>query len=343
MKNKPLVSIIIVNWNGGEVFEDCLKSLNKVSYPNWELIVVDNNSTDKSDLCPQKLITKAKKVKILKNKSNLGFAPANNKGLKYCKGRYVLLLNNDTKVERNFLSKLIARIEEDDDVGIIQPKMRFMDDPKRLDNAGSFWTRIGFLDHWGFGELDSKEYDQEKIVFAAKGACMLIRREVITKAGGLFDKKYASYFEESDFCWRAWLVGYKVLYYPKAAILHKVGFTIKRLNTVENNYHYYKNRIRAIIKNLSLPNLIITLSLHTFFSIGIFVAYLFKLNFSSAFMVPRAYVWNILNISNTLKERRKVQKMRVVSDKKVFTQVSRPVNLVKFFTTFLRVGKDIKS
>ena len=249
MKKEPLVSILIANWNGGRIFNDCLKSLVKINYTDWELIVVDNGSNDGS----QKLLLdkniEIKNYKLIRNKLNLGFAKANNQALKKAKGIYILLLNNDTKVEPDFLSKLVNRIEADGQIGIIQPKIFLMDRPGYLDNAGSYLTKIGFLDHWGFNQKNSSEFSKEKEIFSAKGACMLIRRSVIDKVG-LFDSDFISYFEESDFCWRVWMQGYRVLFYPNAKIYHKLGFTIRRLGALELNYHYYKNRICSLIKNL---------------------------------------------------------------------------------------------
>ena len=330
---QSLVSIIIVNWNGGKVFKACLQSLSKIDYPNWELIVVDNGSTDGSDNYPN---TK----KIIKNKNNIGFAPANNQGVKKAKGKYVLLLNNDTKITKDFLTKLVKRAEEDKSIGVLQPKMFMMDKKGYLDNAGSYMTRLGFLEHWGFGQKDSKEFEKETEVFSAKGACMLIRKEVIEKVG-LFDKDFVSYFEESDFCWRVWLAGYKVLFYPEASIEHKVGFTIKRLDVANINYDYYKNRIASIIKNAGAFSLLTILPVHIAASIGIATVFFFRGSSKNASMILSAIWWNIVNISKTLNKRRKIQKLRKKSDKEIFRKLMRPVDIPKFYEDFKRVEKDI--
>src|SRR5690606_38016835 len=113
MKNKKLVSIIIVNWNGKEVLENCLRSLKGINYPNWELILVDNGSTDGSE----KISTKHT---LIKNNTNVGFATANNQGYKKAKGEYILLLNNDTKVTKNFLTEMVEKMENDNTIGAIQ-------------------------------------------------------------------------------------------------------------------------------------------------------------------------------------------------------------------------------
>jgi len=332
----------MANWNGGEVFNSCLKSLSQINYPNWELIVIDNGSGDGTTTLSLDRRFNIKRTYLVKNKINVGFAPANNQGVKIAKGEYLLLLNNDTLVDKDFLNIMVDKMENDPSVGVMQPKIRMMDTPGYLDNAGSFFTKIGFLHHWGFGKKDSKEFDQERDVFATKGACMLIRQSVLDKSGGLFDNDFVSYFEETDFCWRVWLIGLRVIYFPDTQIRHKVGFTIKRLDVGNINFHYYKNRIISLIKNLSFPNLLYILPLHLVFSVGISIAFLLKGQLKSAKMIAKAVFWNLTNITNTLKNRTIVQKLRAVSDQQVFTNLSKPTNIRKFILDFKRVSDDLR-
>ncbi len=341
MNRLPLVSIVIPNWNGGDIFKDCLKSLTFLTYPNWELIIVDNGSVDGSENYAFKIIKKSENIKLIKNKVNLGFAKACNQGLDKSKGQYILLLNNDTKVNPNFLTRLVNRLEDDPSIGVIQPKIYLMDKPGYLDNAGSFLTRIGFLEHWGFMQKDGEEFDNEREVFSVKGACMLIRRKVIEEVG-LFDEVFFSYFEESDFCWRVWLSGSSVIYFPQAFIYHKVGFTIRRLNVANINFHYYKNRIASIIKNLELRNLIVILSIHLIISLGIALAFLIKLQPKNSFMILKAIFWNLFNIESTFKKRANVQRLRKVKDSYIFDKLMHPVNWSQYFADFKRIEKDIK-
>lgn len=344
MKNRfPLVSIIMANWNGGEVYKKCLSSLSKIRYSNWELIVVDNGSTDGSNkyLTDCRLPT-ADRFRLVQNQSNLGFAPANNQGCDIAKGKYLLLLNNDTLVEPDFLNIMVEKMEKEKDLGVTQPKIKIMDNPKYLDNAGSFLTKTGFLEHWGFMQKDSQEFDREREVFTTKGACMLIRKEIVDKIG-LFDNDYISYFEETDFCWRTWLYGYRVLYYPATSIRHKVGFTIKRLDITNLNFHYYKNRITSLIKNLELKNLLYILPIHILISFGIAAVFFIRLQPKSSLIIFRACYWNLVNLPVILKKRKFVQKARVVKDSEIFGRLVRPVNWSKFFQDFKRVEKDIKN
>ena len=336
MKKAPLVTIIITNWNGGELYKKSIDSLSKIDYPNWKLVVVDDASSDGSYNYPL-----PKNAKLIVNKKNVNFAPANNIGYKYASGKYILLLNNDTLVEKDFLTKMVARIERDPQIGVMQPKIKLMDDNRYLDNAGSFMTRIGFLHHWGFGKRDTKEYDREREIFSAKGACMLIRNEIIKKAG-LFDDDYVSYFEETDFCWRALLMGYKILYYPETFIIHKVGFATKRLNVLQINFNSYKNRITTLIKNLGFVNLVAILPLHLSISAGIALAFLLRGRFTNSAMIVRAIGWNIANAGKISRKRKNTQKLRRVSDVAIFKKLMVPINWGAFLGDFKRIEKDIK-
>lgn len=337
MKLPPLVSIIILNWNGGEILKDCLTSLSKITYPNWELILVDNGSTDGSEK-QIKLTKAAKHTLLIKNKKNLGFAEGNNQGFKKTKGKYILLLNNDTKVEKNFLTILLERLEPDENLGAIQPKILIMDKPSHLDSIGSFLTRTGFLQHDGFLAKDSKQFNHEKYVFSAKGACMLVKREVIEKVG-LFDKEFGSYFEETDFCWRVWLAGYKILYYPKTHVYHKVGFTSKQFSQIDVNYHSFKNRIASLFKNLGALNLVTIGGTHLAILMGLSVYFLLTFRFKEAGIVTKAILWNIQNLPGLTEKRRGVQARRKIDDKELFQTILKPFDYSSMFRHFLRAQK----
>lgn len=336
---RQLVSVIVVNYNGGDVLQDCLDSLSKIKYPNWELIVVDNGSTDGSPALVSNFRSPGVKVKIIKNKTNVGFAGANNQGYEAARGELILLLNNDTKVDPYLIAKLVDRINKDSSLAVVQPKVKIMSDPAILDSAGSFLTATGFLEHWGYLSKDGKEFDREKYIFSAKGACMLIRKEVIDKVG-LFDSDYGSYMEETDFCWRVWLAGYKILYYPETFILHKVGFTSKRQNQVTVNYHSFKNRIATLIKNLSFGSLFSVFLPHIVLVAGLCVYYFLTLRFSQSAMVFNAVIWNVKNIGNTFAKRKKVQgEIRKVSDNEIFKYIKKPVDYKGMFSHFVRAEK----
>lgn len=335
MNNEPLVSIIIVNWNGLRILKDCLESLVKIDYKNWELVLVDNGSVDRSEELAKRIVKK-RNVVLIKNAKNLGFAPANNQGVAKSKGKYILLLNNDTKVTKDFLTKMIGRMEGDKNIGVMQPKIHLMEKPELLDNAGSFLTRTGFLQHWGFMQKDGALFDEEKEIFSAKGACLLTRRTIIDKVG-LFDDDFFSYFEESDFCWKVWLAGFKVIYFPDAHIYHMLGATSKKMNQVMINYHSFKNRLRSLLEYLEPKNILAIYSIHISIYIGLMIYYFCKLQFDKSSMIYRALLWNLINLSTTMKNRSKIQRLRKISDQLLFDKVMKPINLIQMFKHFRRV------
>src|SRR3989344_3605371 len=205
---KDLVSVIIINWNGLEHLQKCLPSLYGQNYKKIEVIVVDNGSIDDSVSWLNK---KYPKVKIVKNKENKGFAEANNQGYEITTGEYILFLNNYTKVTKTFLTELLKVLKSNDLIGGVQSKLLLMDSPTRLDSVGSYLTNTGFLYHLGVYAEDSKKYSKQLEVYSAKGACMLLKREVLKKVeveGEIFDSRYFAYFEETDMCHRVWLAGY---------------------------------------------------------------------------------------------------------------------------------------
>lgn len=335
MSKSPLVSIIIVNWNGRELLKDCLQTLKKISYPNWEVIFVDNGSTDGSEQLAEVLL-KGQSFRLIKNDHNLGFAPANNQGLKIARGDYILLLNNDTKVPPDFLSMMIQKMEQSSEIGVIQPKIRLMEHPELLDNAGSFLTWTGFLQHWGFMHKDSVEFDKEAEIFSAKGACLLTRKQITDKVG-LFDNDFFSYFEESDFCWKVWLLGYKVVYFPRTYIYHKLGATSKKMNQIMINYHSFKNRLRCLVEYLEFKNLLRIGLVHLVIYIGLAIYFLVKLEFKKTSMIISSLWWNISHLDQTLKQRRKIQHLRKVSDDELFKFVMKPFRPLEMLKHFKRV------
>ena len=323
MQKNPLVSIIIVNFNQKQVTLDCLDSLRKVTYPNYEIILVDNNSQDGSK---EAVLKKYPSLKLVANQTNEGFAGGNNIGLKEAKGDFILLLNNDTKVDPNFLQPLVEDMQKDIKLGVVQSKLKVMDNPKLLDSVVSFQTITGFLYHKGYLDNDKEEYQKFLYSFSAKGACILIRKEVLKM--GLFDEQYFAYFEETDFCWRVWLMGYKVGFEPQSIVFHKMGATSSKMNRAFMHYHSFKNRLRTIIKNSSIFTLSWMLPLHILICIplGIYFAIIGETEASKS--VFKALWWNLVSLPETLSLRKKVQHLRKVSDKAIFDQVlyNPPIN-----------------
>lgn len=317
-----LVSILIVNYNGFEVLDPCLTSLGKSTYPNFEVIVVDNGSTDGS---AEKVEKKYKEVTLVKAGKNLGFAGGNNLALKSASGKYIVLLNGDTEVEPDWLDRLVKFAEKTPDAGVFASKVLFFDNKKVLNSAGGCCDIYGFSPLRGTFDKDIGQYDKQETVFYAHGAAMMVRRSLIEKIGFL-DEDYFIYHEEMDFCWRTWISGSKVYYVPEAVAYHKLSqrnFYAKE-KRAKRQFLVKKNRISTLIKNhKSVFLLLISLLANFVVSLGETVLYVLKGDFETPKGTFSAYWWNIKHLSKDLNKRKKIQRLYKAKEKDVLKQMQK--------------------
>jgi hypothetical protein len=225
--NEPLVCVIILNWNGYDFTAQCLESLQHISYPNYIIVIVDNGSTDGS---VQKLHDRYdSKVDVVSLSINEGFAKGNNIGANYAIRKYnpgyILLLNNDTVVKEDFLSKMVYTAENIAETSVVVPKIMLSDDPKRIWYAGGRINRIsGLVKQYGRGRIDNLKYSKRKDVSFMNGCSPLIKTEVIQQIG-LFDEIFFATSEDADFSLRIAKQGTKIIYEPDAIVYHKVGIS----------------------------------------------------------------------------------------------------------------------
>lgn len=328
-----MVTIIIVNWNGFSNLKECLESLRKITYRDIELVIVDNGSTDNSVDYIKKQKAVFRKLVLVENDKNLGFAQGNNLGYLPSKGDLLLFLNNDTLVEKDFLEPLIKKITSDPKIGAVQPKILAYPQRNIIDSVGSYLLPTGFLYHLGHKKLDQPRYNFGSEIFTMKGACMLFKRKVLEKVG-LFDRDYFAYFEETDLCQRAWLAGYKILYVPESKIYHKGGETAKSLNPSFIQFHSFKNRIFTYLKNFESSYLLKIAIPHLIFCELISTLYLLTLKFSLGLAIQKAIFWNILHFKKILQEREKIAKIRKVSDSDFIPKIIRRVGIDYYYHLF---------
>lgn len=221
----PLVYIILVNYNGYKDTTECVNSLKKINYSNYKIIIVDNASFDNS---VEILKKKLSDCKIIESKKNLGFAGGNNLGIKYALGNkadYILLLNNDTLVESNFLNNMINSFNVDNRIGLVGCKIMYYTQKNIIWYGGGYIDWFRFIGaHYGMKQIDKGQCNVEKEIDFMTGCCMLIKREVFEKIR-LLTEDYFMYFEDVDFCVKVKDAGYKIWYNPKAIIYHKVGLS----------------------------------------------------------------------------------------------------------------------
>jgi GT2 family glycosyltransferase len=248
--HEPKVSIIILNWNSYDVTKECLSSIYRMSYRNYQIVLVDNGSADGS---ADRLAEEFPSILAIYNERNLGFTGGNNIGIKRAfqnQPDYILLLNNDTIVEPEFLSKLIAVAESDEQIGILNPKIYYFDQPKRLWYAGgSFNLWKGVASHHGHRKIDRSTSEKIKEVDFITGCAFLIRSAVVRQVGLLDDILFYSY-EDADWSIRVRHLGYKAVYVPAAQIWHKESYdTKKNAGKAFRDYYNVRNSILVMRKH----------------------------------------------------------------------------------------------
>ena len=224
---EKLVYIILINYNGYKDTLECIESLKNISYRNYKIIIVDNKSTDSSIQELSKITNE--NIILIKSDKNLGFAGGNNLGIKYAlkdeKTEYILLLNNDTIVEPDFLSYLVKTGEKDKKIGLIGCKIKYFTNRDLIWYAGGHVNWFRFMGkHDGLRKFDSPKYNKEKEISFITGCCVLIKRDVIEKIG-LLPEEYFMYFEDVDFCVKVKDAGFILFYQPLAVIYHKIGLS----------------------------------------------------------------------------------------------------------------------
>lgn len=334
--NKKMISIIIVNFNGKIYLTNCLNSILKNNYKNYEIIIVDNHSTDNSletiTLNFKKYVD-SKIIRLIKLNKNYGPALARNKAAKIAKGDFFAFLDNDTKVHKDWIINALKEFNQDKNIGCIQSKLLLLNEKNKFDYAGDYLNQFGLLTHRAtYKDLDTGQFNQKAVIFAAKSAGMFIRKEVFDQING-FDNDYFIYMEETDLCWRSWLAGYKTIYCPNSVVYHGFSGSFKllssKLATYNLRFHGTKNYILTIIKNLSALNLtkILPKQLFIFFSYSFYLFFL-KFKFKESFYIFLGIVWNLINLNKTLIKRQKIQKNRVFDDRQLFSYIFKKDSLL---------------
>ncbi|NNE35628.1 MAG: glycosyltransferase family 2 protein [Rhodothermales bacterium] len=249
----PKVSVIIVSWNARPLLERFLPGVVATDYPDLEIILADNASEDDSVAWVQ---SNCPDVQIVRHDANYAFCGGNNLAFPYASGKYVVFLNNDIEVERDWLTPLIACLEEDDSIAAAQPKILSQKKKNTFEYAGAAG---GFMDQYGYPfargrvfstvEKDTGQYDTQSDVFWATGAAIALRRSALESVG-LFDESFVMHMEEIDLCWRLHRAGYRVVCHPTSRVYH-VGAASLTESSPRKAYLNFRNNLLTLYKNLS--------------------------------------------------------------------------------------------
>jgi len=294
-KNRfPLVSIVSVNYNQAEVTCALIESLNKISYPNIEIIIIDNHSTEDD---PSVIKEKYPGIVYIENPINYGFAAGNNFGLMRARGDYVMLLNNDVEVPVGFLEPLVEKLEKNPNIGAASPLIKFYYQPDTIQYAGftpinPITMRNASIGYW---EKDKHQYNVDRETAYAHGAAMIVPMKVI-KEIGLMSYIFFLYYEEADWCARITRAGYKIYYVSNSLIYHKESVSTGKLSALKI-YYQNRNRIVFMRRNIEGRDFYLGLIYQLFVAIpkNAF-KFLLKGKFSLFYAYYRAIGWNIKNV-----------------------------------------------
>lgn len=270
-------SVIVVTAGCWEYIDRCLASLKAQSLGPSEVIVVDNSA---DPLFKEKLLTAHPFVRVFSNPSNLYYCSSLNTGIRQARGDFLLCLNDDVFLDRDFIREALAGFEKDPAIGMVSGKV-LRPDKKHLDSTGLFLTPWRTARERGYGSLDQGQYDSEEYIFGINGAVMFLRKkmlEEIKEGGDYFDPDFHIFFEDLDVSWRAQRRGWRAYYMPQALAYHKRGGTVRSPEGIDKPYarrflspqlhaDLIKNRYLAIIKNETAPGFLLHLPLMLAFDI----------------------------------------------------------------------------
>lgn len=326
LKKLPLVSIIVLNYNGLQHLRVCLSSIFKTNYPRYDVIFVDNGSTDGSvDFVKANFAD----VQLIQNNYNAGVSKGFNLGIVSAKGKYVATLNNDIEVDPDWLLPLVCFMEKHSDVAAVDAKYLNYWDRRRFDISSAAGRHLDFMANpltRGAYQKDRAQYDDASRVFYS---CTLYRRYAIM-AVGLFDDDFFYGYEDADLGWRLNLSGYGIMYVPSSIIYHKGE---ERLNQQLNLSHtelafkpqvYFlnkRNKLLILIKNYSLTTLMRLLPLILFEHIGYTIYWAIKGNKKNSPESLQAILWALKNFRKVWTKHLHIQRLRKIKDSDILSMM----------------------
>lgn len=329
----PLVSIVIPHWNGIEVLSECIESLKKTDYNNFEIIIVDNFSTDGS----QDWIKKNHSdIKLVENKKNHGYAGGCNIGTDYSNGEYIVFLNNDTIQNTNWLSLMVLKIESDNNIAALQPKILNYFKRDLFDYAGG---ASGHLDVFCYPfargrlfvtqEIDNGQYDNSINCFWASGTAIMVRKNIFIEANK-FEEAFFAHMEEIDLCWKFIAMGYIVSSEPNAKIFHKNATTLP-MYSHKKYYLNHRNSLLMLFGNYSFNNMIKFGVIRISFEfVNLFYSF-YKLDINHVTGILRALFWILFNPNEVYKKRVNFKKLRKVTDDEIMIYMKKSSSIYDYF------------
>jgi len=324
-----MISIIIVSYNSERFLNNCLVSVYKSDFKDFEVIVVDNASVKKVADHIEKRFLRRANFKLLRLEKNLGSAGGRNHGARLAKGEYWLFLDPDTVMVKDCLRRGVDFIQSHPGVGAVHAKLLNLERRHFFDYAGDYLDCFGFLVDRAKGMKDDGSLDYIWPILSGKTAAVLVKKEAYEVVEG-FDEDYFFMLEDTDFDWKLWLKGYQVLFLPEMVVYHGFNTKEKERNKEQHysnsviKYYGARNYLLTLLKNLGTRKLITIVPWHVVCWLVMAVIFLFKGKVRSACYIVKGLGWNLVNLGLVLKKRRKWQKERVLTDRELdFLFISR--------------------
>lgn len=306
--DEPYVSIIIVNYNGGNILIECVESIYQTVKHIFEIILVDNNSSDNSHLKCEKIFPK---IKLIENDVNVGLT-ARNQGIEAAKGQFIVFLDSDTVVTKNWLDNLLTSFKEHGE-GLYQPKLLEKNRPEIINSAGNMINILGMGFSRGKGEKDEGQYNKFQEIGYSSGACTFSSSKVIKKIGNI-NKIFFSYHDDLDYGWRGWLQNIPSFYEPKSVVYHLGSPTLKWSG--KKFYFLERNRWICLLYLYSTATIIKISPILLLLDIGVFFYFLSK-GHGLEKIKSSISIWKL---RHKIKESKiEIQKLKIISDKEVIT------------------------
>tara|TARA_A100001037_G_C15153643_1_gene641614 strand:+ start:3045 stop:4094 length:1050 start_codon:yes stop_codon:yes gene_type:complete len=324
-KSQPTVSIIIPHWNGIEVLSECISTLKQSNYESFEIIIIDNASIDGSQ---EWIKTNHPDIILIENDQNYGYAGGCNRGAEKANGKYLLFLNNDTTQDSDWLPPLVDKLDKNDFIASIQPKILNYYQKNIFDYAGGAGGHMDifcypfargriFLEQ----EKDQGQYNTAESCFWTSGTAMMVRKDIFFEAGK-FDETFFSHMEEIDLCWRFQAMGYEVWVEPQSVVYHKNAVSLP-MHTHRKYYLNHRNSLLMLFGNYSFP-IIFYIGFIRFMLEFVALGYaLVKMDWNHLTGILRSLLWIFLHPITILKKRARYRKLRKVSSKIIMANMAK--------------------
>lgn len=325
------VSVVIVTFNSRKYIEECLKAVLTTEYDNFEILLIDNASSDgTSEIVAENF----PRVQLIKNQINLGYAGGNNLGAKLAKGGLLAFLNPDTKVTKQWLKPLVESIGSKE-VFACQPKILLPQTRGSVNLINGIGKTTHFLGFDWLTDYRREDYDfPVREITSFSGSAVLIKKDIFQKLGG-FDENYFMYYEDGDLSWRMRLAGYKILVNPNSVVYHNYKYIPVEgyLRKKRKFYLLERNRLVNLLKNYSLRSLILLLPAMVVMELCLNLYF-----FSKGWYLekPKGYLWIFRHLSKIWQKRKVIQRERTITDKDVTRNFVGRFNFSEFNNSLLK-------